>query len=241
MKKTKNNIKIKGFRLLLLLAVSLAALFSTAFHAGAYDWIRPKNISAIGKKKVTMTVGQEKELRVQMKPLHADDDFLRWKIVSGKKYVRFDDYDRSDDSIEIVALKAGTAKVRCYINGKPSKKVTFTIKVKKASQKSGSIIAKGSKTKYVEVYDDFDLEVKKLRSVSGRNLKWTIANTAVVDFENRYETTGADVEFFAKKTGTTTVTCTNSATQDKVTFTVKVVARYDDYDDYDDFWDSYDD
>ena len=157
MKKAKRSKKINGFSLFLLLTVTLVTLFGSVVRADYDDWIRPTSISAVGKKSLTMKVGEEKKLRVLMKPLYANDDFLRWKIVSGKKYVGFDDYDRNDDSIDIIAKKAGTAKVRCYINGKSSKKVTFTIKVKKSSGKKKTIAAKGSTTKYEEVYDDFDL------------------------------------------------------------------------------------
>lgn len=240
MKKNKNSLKIKTWSLFLLLALTLTAMFGSAAQAD-YDWVRPTSIKAVGKKKVTMKVGEERKLRVRMDPVHADDDFLRWKIVSGKKYVRFDDFDRSDDSIDIVAKKAGTAKVRCYINGKTSKQVTFTIKVKKASGKKKTIAAKGSTTKYEEVYDDFDLEVRKLTAVSNKYLKWTIADKKIVDFESPYMTKGTEVDFIAKKAGTTKITCTNTKTNEKISFTVQVVNRFDDFDDNDDFWEHYDD
>lgn len=240
MKKIKSIIKIKGSSLFLLLTITLVTLFGSVVHADYDDWIRPTSISAAGKKSLTMKVGEEKKLRVLMKPLYANDDFLRWKIVSGKKYVGFDDYDRNDDSIDIIAKKAGTAKVRCYINGKSSKKVTFTIKVKKSSGKKKTIAAKGSTTKYEEVYDDFDLEVRKLTSVSSKYLKWTIADKKIVGFGSSL-TKGPEVEFLAKKTGTTKITCTNTQTKEKITFTVKVVNRYEDFDEDDDFWEHYDD
>lgn len=240
MKKAKNIIKIKGFSLFLLLTVTLVTLFGSVAQADYDDWIRPTDISAVGKKSLTMNIGEEKKLRVLMKPLCANDDFLRWKIVSGRKYVGFDDYDRNDDSIDIIAKKAGTAKVRCYINGKPDKKVTFTIKVKKASGKSQTITAKGSTTKYEEICDDFDLEVRKLAIVSGKNLKWTIADKSIVAFGSPL-TKGFEVEFYAKKVGSTKITCTNTKTNETITFTVKVVNRFDDHDDDDDFWEYYDD
>lgn len=234
------NTKIKRIWLLLTLVLTFSALLGPVAHAD-YDWIRPKTISAVGKKTLTMQVGEEKDLRIRMNPLHADDDFLRWKIVSGKKYVRFKDYDRSDDSIEIVAKKAGTAKVCCYINGKSDKKVNFTVKVKKSAGKKATIAARGSKIRYEEVYDDFDLEVKKLGTVSGKNLKWTIADREIADFDSPYATKGVEVDFVAKKVGTTTITCTNTVTSEKITFTVKIVNRYEDFDDEDDFWEYYDD
>ena len=111
MKKIKSIIKIKGSSLFLLLTITLVTLFSSVVHADYDDWIRPTSISAAGKKSLTMKVGEEKKLRVLMKPLYANDDFLRWKIVSGKKYVGFDDYDRNDDSIDIIAKKP--APPRC--------------------------------------------------------------------------------------------------------------------------------
>ncbi len=240
MEKVKRIKKAKGFSMFLLLAVTLAALFGTAAHAKEYDWVRPTSISAVGEKSLTMKAGEEKKLRVLMKPIYANDDFLRWKIVSGKKYVSFDDYDRNDDSIDIVAKKAGTAKVSCYINGKSSKKVTFTIKVKKSSEKKRTIAAKGSATRYEEVYDDFDLEVRKLAAVSNKYLKWTIADKKIVGFGSS-RTKGPEAEFVAKKVGTTKITCTNTRTKEKIVFTVKVVKNYEDFSEDDSFWEQYDD
>ena len=240
MKKANKIKKAYGFSLFLLLAVILVTLFGSVAHADYDDWIRPTGISAVGKKSLTMKVGEEKKLRVLMKPRYANDDFLRWKIVSGKKYVSFGDYDRNDDSIDIIAKKAGTAKVCCYINGKSSKKVTFTIKVKKSSGKKKTIAAKGSTTIYEEVYDDFDLEVRKLTAVSNKYLKWTIADKDIIGFGSHL-TKGPEVEFFAKKVGTTKITCTNTKTKEKISFTVKVVNRYEDFDEDDDFWEHYDD
>ncbi len=239
MKKVKRIKKTNGFSLLLLLIVTLVTLFGSVVRADYDDWIRPTDISAVGRKSLSMKVGEEKKLRVLMKPLYANDDFLRWKIVSGTKYVSFDDYDRNDDSIDIIAKKAGTAKVCCYINGKSNKKVTFTIKVKKSSGKK-TIAAKGSATKYEEIYDDFDLEVRKLAAVSNKYLKWTIADKEIIGFGSPL-TKGSEVDFFAKKVGTTKITCTNTQTKEKITFTVKVVNRYEDFDEDDDFWEYYDD
>ena len=111
-------------------------------------------------------------------------------------------------------------------------------------KKSDYSLAKvGESVKYVEAWDDFDLEVKKGSSIKNSQLKWEISDTSIVSFAER-KITGTDVEFYAEKTGTVQVTCTcisGKAKGKKVVYTVNVIADDDDYDDddYDD--DDYDD
>lgn len=189
-----------------------------AVQAKADSNIKPKKITAVSKQTVSVYAGQEFELKVRMTPKNAEDDYLRWKIISGSKYVRFDDDDRNDDEIELRAIKAGTAKVRCYIKG-TSKKVDFTVKVKKASKK---ITAATKTTKTVRIGKDFDLEVNKYSGLKDRYLKWSIGNKKIVRFDDD-ERVGDEVEFKAIKVGKTTVTCTNTKTNQKITFTINVV------------------
>lgn len=220
--KTLRNRRMKVSRLLVLLTFMTMLLSVLTLQAGAKD-VKPTSISANGKTGVTMTVGEEKDLHVKMSPARAEDDYLNWKIVSGSGVVKFTDYDCNDDEIEIRALKTGTAKVRCYIDipGKTSKKVTFTVTVKKAANDS-TITRVGDAKRTVYLGDDFELKVKKSSGLRDRYLKWSIKNEKILSFDDYDETTGDDMEFWAKKTGTTTVTCTNTLTNKKVTFTVTV-------------------
>lgn len=177
--------------------------------------------------KETVTAGSRFELKARV-DIGAEDDYLEWKIVSGKNVVKFVDYEKYGDEAELKALKAGTAKVQVYVNGQTGKQIrdTVTIKVKKGSSSGGKIFAKGSTTKYEEIYDDFDLEViKSVSSIKESQLKWSIANRSIVDFAYG-RTTGREVDFYAKKNGKTQVTCkyvVNGKTKSSVTFTVNVI------------------
>lgn len=203
-------------RRMALLAVTISTMFVCAMGVNSDDDVKPRNITRVGKSTITVTAGQELELKVRTTPDDADEDYLRWKIVSGSKYVRFDDDDRTDDELELKALKKGTAKVRCSIAG-TSKRITYTIKVKAASKK---ISASGSTKKTVEVGDYFKLKVKKYSGLKNKYLKWSVKNSKIVGFESSKK--GSTVELYAKKAGSTTVTCKNSKTNQKITFTVKV-------------------
>ena len=168
------------------------------------------------------------------------------EIISGKKYVKFEDRDRTGDEMDFIAVKPGKAKIRCYVQGKSKKKYGDTITVTVTKKKSDYSLAKvGESVKYVEAWDDFDLEVKKGSSIKNSQLKWEISDTSIVSFAER-KTTGTDVEFYAEKTGTVRVTCTctsGKAKGKKVVYTVNVIADDDDYDDDDyddDYYDDYD-
>ena len=106
-----------------------------------------------------------------------------------------------------------------------------TIKVSVTEAKKDYPLRKsGASVKYEEVWDDFDLEVKKGDSIKENQLKWKISNPDIVDFAN-WKKTGHEVDFYAKKCGTTKITCsyTNSKGEKKsVVYTVKVVADDDD-------------
>ena len=240
-------------RLLLLTCLLLSMLFAGALHTLADDDVRPSSIKASGKKTITVQAGRGFDLKVRTSPNDADEDYLKWSIVSGSKYVRFDDDDRYDDEIELKAKKAGTAKVRCTIRG-TKKQVTFTVKVKKSSTSSNKKIkAVSSKTRTVRAGQDFSLQVRKYYGLNDWNLKWSIQDTSIVRFDDddRYDD---EVEFRARNAGTTKIYCKNKKTGQTITFTVTVTPRSttsnhgnrydDDYDDrYDDDWydDDYDD
>ena len=213
-------------QVLIVLLVVMAVIGTGNISAQAdYNW-KPKKVSiAQSAKKVSQ--GKEFEIRAKVTPIDAEDDYIRWEIISGKKYVKFEDRDRTGDEMDFIAVKPGKAKIRCYVQGKSKKKYGDTITVTVTKKKSDYSLAKvGESVKYVEAWDDFDLEVKKGSSIKNSQLKWEISDT--------------DVEFYAEKTGTVRVTCTctsGKAKGKKVVYTVNVIA--DDDDDYDD--DDYDD
>lgn len=187
------------------------------------DGVKPKTV-AINVKSKTVKTGQAFKLYAKITPAGADDDYLRWSIVEGKNVIRFDDDDRDDDEAEFKAVKTGTAKVCCYIKG-TSKKAYATITVKTgtgSNPSSGTIKRVGAQKRTVERGDDFELEVKKSAGVRDRDLKWSIADRSIVRFDDddRY---GDEMEFEARKTGTTKITCKNTKTGKSVTFTVTVV------------------
>ncbi|MCD8010580.1 MAG: hypothetical protein LUF34_07320 [Lachnospiraceae bacterium] len=205
-----------------LSSLALLTLFVTILIAGstqalAANKTKPTKLSATSKS-ITTYVGTEFDLKVKMTPTNANDNYLTWSVISGKSYVKIIDDDVNDDDIELKAVKAGTAKVRCRVRG-TSIKCTFTIKVKAATNK---ITAKSATTQSVEVGDEFELEVNKYSGLKDRYLKWSIADTSIVRFEDSDEKTGDDVEFVAKKAGTTTITCKNTKTSQKIKFTVTV-------------------
>ena len=61
---------------------------------------------------------RKRRMKARASPYDAEDDYICWEIVSGKSYVRFEDSDRSGDDMDFVAVKPGTAKIRCYVYGK---------------------------------------------------------------------------------------------------------------------------
>lgn len=213
---------------MLLAVLALAVMGTTAVMA---DGPKPRKITKIASTVKKVYAGSEFELKARMYPRYSDDDYLRWSIIGKKGIIAFDDDDRNDDEVEFRALRAGTTKVRCSIKGRSSKySKTFTVTVRKPSYTVSQV---GKKTVRVERGDDFELKVRKNnKRMSDRYLKWTIKNTKILRFEDgdRY---GDEVELEARRTGTTTVKCTNLKTKKSITYTVRVVPDYDDDDDDD--------
>lgn len=202
-----------------IITMSLTILVATPAQAGGP---KPKKIAAFSSQTITVNKGNEFELKVRMNPLHAEDDYLRWSIVSGKDIVKFTDSDRWDDEVDLLAVKTGTAKVRCKI-ADTNKKVDFTIKVKTAPA-TGKLTCVGSKKRSVFAGEEFELEVKKAAGVRESDLQWSIDKTSIVDFEDdddKYE--GDDeMEFIALKKGTATITCKDKKSGSKISFTITV-------------------
>lgn len=231
-------MKITKLLVLALLSVVTISNITPVTTQADNDDVRAQKVTNITVSDSEITVGEEFELKAILSPVYADDDDLNWKIVGKKGIIKFEDEDRDDDEAEFIAVKAGTTKVRCSINGKAKKySKTITITVKKAPKSKQKISIVGNKTITVEIGDDFELKVKKTSNVKNKYLKWNIGNSKIVrfDLDDDYDDDdGKEVELNAIKIGKTTVTCTNSKTGQKITYTVNVVAD-DDY--YDDDWD----
>lgn len=177
-------------------------------------------IARVGAKDRTVRVGNEFELEVK-KLGGVKDSNLYW-TTSNAAIVKVVDDDRSDESIDLKAVKVGTAKITCknkYTGGK----IVYNVTVKKASMLISQV---GKATKTVEVGDDLDLSVKK-SGLKESQIKWTIADTSILKFEDG-DNIGSEVEVVAKKTGTTKVTANNLYTGGKIVYTVNVVPEYDD-------------
>ena len=190
--------------------------------------MKPTKVTAV-KKNVTVYEGEKFELKVKLKPLGADDDFLRWKVIGKAGIIQFDDEDKTDDEVEFKAVKAGSTKVKCYIKG-TKKSVTIKVTVKSAESKSAAsksftIKRVGKKTRTVEVDDDIDLKVSG--SAASKYYEWKIKDTSILRFDDK-DNIGKKVEVEGLKVGKTTVTCTNTKTNKSITFTIKVVPETDD-------------
>ena len=211
----KRNIRVV---LALLAVVFMSALLVLPVRADRK--VKPTSIKAIGSKTVTVSKGKRFELEVRMNPTKAEDDYLTWSIVSGKGVVRFEDSDLHDDEVDLWAVKAGTAKVRCRIRG-TQKSVTFTVKVKKSAVNT-TIKPVGSKSRSVRVGQEFELKVRTSSNVYDDDLKWSIVSGKKVvrfDDDDLYDD---EIELEALREGTAKVRCTIRGTNKSVTFTITV-------------------
>lgn len=224
----------KLFVLIMAFVISFSSIPSIPVSA---DGVRPTSVK-IAKTKMTVYKGSEFEVKAKI-PSKADDDYLRWTIVSGKGVIAFDDDDRNDDEIELKAKKTGTAVLKCYVKGKSKIKDTIKITVKKPTYKFSRV---GKAKRTVTVGKELELKVKKSGGTKDSHLKWTIQKKSILKFDDGNK--GDDVELKAKKAGTTKVYCTNTKTKKKITFTVTVkkkkVTNSSDYGDsgYSDYGDS---
>lgn len=205
---------LSAFLFTLLLTVSVSAFAA-------------QTITRSGAKNRTVTKGKTFELKV-LKTASVDDDDLKWSI-KNKNIVAFDDQDHYDDDMDFRAVKAGSTTITCK-NTRTGEKVTYKVTVKKPNNSNSSastIKASGSKNRTVYVGQEFELEVKCSKGVSERNLKWTIKDSDIAAFEDPEDEFEGDdeVDFIALKAGTTTITCKNTATNEKVTFTIQVKDR----------------
>ena len=94
-----------------------------------------------------------------------------------------------------------------------------------AATKKKDISREGKKKRSIRVNDELELEVKKTKGkgVKDRQLKWTVEDSTILAFEDMDDGIYDDeMEFVGMKPGKTTVTCTNTANKEKVTFTITV-------------------
>jgi len=180
-------------------------------------------ISRVGNAKRSVTAGKEFELRVKKNGSFSDNK-IKWTI-GNTSIVRFDDDDRFDDEIELKAVKAGTTKVTAN-NLLTGGKIVYTVTVKKPA--GGIYISRvGSATKTMENDDDLELRVTKGSGLTNSQIKWSIADTSILRFEDG-DNVGPEVEVEARRVGTTKVTAKNLKTGGKIVYTIKVVPEYDD-------------
>ena len=205
----KRRYLFTGMAVVLLFTILFAAGYTTP-ALGNVNTVqaaaKKKDISREGKKKRSIIKGKIFELEVD-KPESVKDKNLTWSI--------------KDSS---------TTKITCR-NTKTDKKISFNIvvknvsKTKKASSKNKTIQAKGSLKRSIRVNGELELEVKKTKGkgVKDRQLKWTVEDSSVLAFEDMDDGIYDDeMEFVGIKPGKTTVTCTNTANKEKVTFTITV-------------------
>lgn len=218
-----------GMAVVLLFTILFAAGYTTP-AIGNVNTVqaatKKKDISREGKKKRSIIKGKIFELEVD-KPESVKDKNLTWNI-KDSSIVTFAGKERHDDDIKFKALKAGTTKITCR-NTKTDKKINFKITVKnvkkatKGSSQNKTIYEKGSLKRSIRVNDELELEVKKTRGVKDRQLKWTVEDSTILVFEDMDDGIYDDeMEFVGIKPGKTTVTCTNTANKEKVTFTITV-------------------
>ena len=218
-----------GMAVVLLFTILFAAGYTTP-AIGNVNTVqaatKKKDISREGKKKRSIIKGKIFELEVD-KPESVKDKNLTWSI-KDSSIVTFAGKERHDDDIKFKALKAGTTKITCR-NTKTDKKINFKITVKnvkkttKASSQNKTICEKGSLKRNIRVNDELELEVKKTRGVKELQLNWTVEDSTILAFEDMDDGFYDDeMEFVGIKPGKTTVTCTNTANKEKVTFTITV-------------------
>lgn len=175
----------------------------------------PRYIAKEGSSSKTFSAGNSFELEVN-KGSEVKDSNLWWSV-GNSKIVKFNSKDKSDEDVSMKALKAGKTKVTC-VNKLTGGKVVYTITVKKATK---YISKSGDSTRTVNKGSEFDLKVKLGGLINENKVKWTIADTSIVgyDDDDRYDN---EMEFYAKKGGTTKITAKNLLTGGKVVYTIKV-------------------
>jgi len=182
---------------------------------------KSKGIEREGSKNKTVYVGKTFDLEVE-KGYKLKDNDLYWSV-GNSKVVKIVDRDRSDDEIDLKAVGKGKTKVYCK-NKVTGNSLYYVVTVKKASK---GISRVGDSTRSYKKGTEFELKVKLGGAISENKVKWTIGNTSIVgyDDDDRYDN---EMEFYAKKAGTTKISAKNLLTGNSITYTVKVTeaAKY---------------
>lgn len=191
---------------------------------------KPQRVN-ISLTRKTLYTGSTYTLKASYAPSNANQNYLNWAIVGKKGIVQFAENDIRDNDVRIKALRPGTTKLRCHVIGTSRRDyITITVKNRPVNY---NIYSYGSITKTVEAGDDFELRVRRSSSLSERYLRWSIRNTNIVTFDDD-DRIDDEVEFEARRVGTTTVTCRNLKTNRSVTYTIRVIPDRDDDRDDDD-------
>ncbi len=173
-------------------------------------------IGKVGNATKTVSAGKYFELEVN-KGSKVKDSNLWWSV-GNSDVVRIADDDRSDDEIDLKAVKAGTTKVTCK-NKLTGGKIVYTVKVNKTA--SYGIKRVGGATKVVKVGNDIEVKVSKGSGLKNNQIKWYIVDSSILRFEDN-ERYGTEVEVEGLKGGTTKLYAKNLRTGAKAVYTVKV-------------------
>lgn len=94
--------RIKQFAVVCFVAAAISGIGNVFVHAD-YNGV-PNKVTINGSKR-SVVQGKKFEVKVQTSPYNAEDDYICWEIVSGKSYVRFEDYDRTGDDYGLYSSK----------------------------------------------------------------------------------------------------------------------------------------
>lgn len=172
-------------------------------------------IGKVGSASKTVSSGKTFELEVR-KGSKVKDSNLWWSVANSG-IVRIIDSDKSDEEIDLKAIKAGKTKVYCK-NKLTGGKITYIITVKKTV---GKLTRIGSASRTVNNGVGFELGVKLGTGLTENDVKWTISDTSILGYgdDDRYDN---DMEFYAKKAGTTKISAKNLKSGGSLIYTIKV-------------------
>ena len=225
----KRRYLFTGMAVVLLFTILFAAGYTTP-ALGNVNTVqaaaKKKDISREGKKKRSIIKGKIFELEVD-KPESVKDKNLTWSIKDSSIETFF------TTILKLIFLSVFVFRQVIFVvpafsalNLISSSCLSFPANVTmEESSKNKTIQAKGSLKRSIRVNGELELEVKKTKGkgVKDRQLKWTVEDSSVLAFEDMDDGIYDDeIEFVGIKPGKTTVTCTNTANKEKVTFTITV-------------------
>jgi phage-related protein len=207
--------KLVAILLSAVLAVGGIAVFPQSAEAYTDSSLGSKLIGRIGSSTKTVYKGNDFELEVR-KGKKVKDNNIKWSI-GNTSIVKFDDNDRTDDEIELRAIKAGTTKVTAK-NLLTGGKIVYTVKVKSPSY---TISRVGEASRTARVGNSFELKVRKNGGISDSYLYWTTSNKNIVKVVDN-DRSDEEIALKAVAPGTAKITCKNKYTGGKVVYTVTV-------------------